>query len=262
MSEVDIAAGEPAPESSDLAQDAIPEDSSPPAEPAAEPKPKGVQKRLDELTHLRREAERDRDYWRDLALANAKREQPKEPTPAPVQTDKEPDISEFADYSDYVKAQARYEARQEFRATMEAEKQRAEQARRDQEIAARRQAFEARAAAFTQEAPDWYRVVSSMPLLSDATLEAAQESEMGPALLYHLGKNPQLAQEFFNLSPRQAALRLGRLELELTQPKPRTISGAPEPIEPIGGIDSKGYDPNKGTAEEFRQWRLQQLRKT
>ena len=31
-------------------------------------KPKGVQKRIGELTHSWRDAQRERDYWRDLAL--------------------------------------------------------------------------------------------------------------------------------------------------------------------------------------------------
>jgi hypothetical protein len=43
---------------------------------------KGVTKRIDELTRLRRDAERDRDHWRELALRQPT--QPKVETSTPV----------------------------------------------------------------------------------------------------------------------------------------------------------------------------------
>lgn len=252
MSEVEnaapseVPAGIGAPES-----DATLEDSSPSLqeETPAEPKPKGVQKRLDELTRLRYDAERDRDHWRELALANSKQQQPQPQAPEPQG---KPVVSNFSSYEEFSEALAEWKVGE-----LLSRREQEAQAQREQQAAQTlRESFDRRAAAFQEQAPDWRSVVTSMPL-NDATFQAAQESEMGPELLYHLGKNPQLAQEFFNLSSRQAALRLGRLEAELSAPKPKRIPGAPPPINPIGGADSASYDPNSGTAEDFRKWRTQ-----
>src|SRR5689334_5427715 len=55
----------------------------------AKPKPSGVQKRLDELTRNWRQAERDRDHWREQATRN--QSQPAQPQAAQG----EPSLEQF-----------------------------------------------------------------------------------------------------------------------------------------------------------------------
>jgi len=257
MSEVDPGV---IPESAELVPDAPLEESSPsPDETSAAPeapKAKGVQKRLDELTaqryaeqRLREDAQRDRDHWRELALKSQKAPEPEIAAPKG-----KPNVAEFASYEEYTEAVADWKV-QEILTRREAEVQ---QQRAQYEAMTLREAFDAKARAFEAESPDWRQVVTSIPL-SDAAFQAAQQSDMGPALLYHLGKNPQLAEQIYSLSPYQQAMRLGRLELELSQPQPKRISGAPEPINPLSGGDGKAYDPNRGTAEQYKAWRNAQL---
>lgn len=60
---------------------------------AEPPKPKGVQKRIDELTRNWRETERHRDYWRELALrSNQEKPQPKEDAPTVPQSRPKPTL--------------------------------------------------------------------------------------------------------------------------------------------------------------------------
>ena len=263
MSEVE---NSPAPQeigTADPAPDEIVEDSSPSQvdapEAASESTLKGPAKRIHELTaqryaeqRAREDAQRDRDYWRELAMKN------QTAPPTPQQGDKEPELGDFTDFSDFNRAQARYEARQEIKAAMQAERDAQEQQRAQYEAMTLRETFEAKARQFETDAPDWRQVVSTMPL-SDATFQAAQQSEMGPALLYHLGKNPQLAAQIYSMTPYQQAMQLGRLEAQLSAPQAKRVSGAPEPITPLSGGGSAAYDPNRGTAEDYKAWRNAQL---
>lgn len=52
-------------------------------------------------------------------------------------------------------------------------------------------------------------------------------------LLYHLGKNPDIAEELANLSPYKLAKRLDRIERELGESSKPKTSQAPKPLEPV-----------------------------
>jgi len=207
--------------------DEVIEESSPPAETAAEaPKAKGVQKRLDELTRLRYDAERDRDHWREMAMQR----QP-EP-PAPEIPKGKPTVDQFASYEEFTEAVADYKVTQ----ILTQREEETQRQRAQYEAMTQREAFDARTRAFEAEAPD-FRAVAYNPSLpvSDAMAQAIQSSDMGPALLYHLGKSPELAAQIAAMSPYQAAMRLGRLEAQLSAPQAKRNSGAPPPIDPLGG---------------------------
>ena len=80
------------------------------------------------------------------------------------------------------------------------------------------------------------------------------------AVMYHLGKNPDLAEELADLSPLKLAKRLDRIERELndkSNPKP---GSAPKPLEPIKPEASdSGLNPDLST-EEWMRRREKQLR--
>lgn len=242
------------------APDANPGDSSTPIETVdqttaapEEKKPKGVQKRLDELTRQRYEAERDRDYWRDLAMRTV--EPPKAPEPEVPQG--KPQASNFGTYEEYTEALAEWKVREMISAQQEQNARQAE-AQRAQAV---EQSFQQRLSAFSAEVDDFHEVAlnPSLPVTKDMAA-IIKESDMGPALLYHLGKNPNLAREIADLSPTAMARRLGRLEEQLLAPKPKTMTDAPEPIKPVsGGTANSMSDPMKLSPEAWRQWRNEQI---
>jgi hypothetical protein len=80
----------------------------------------------------------------------------------------------------------------------------------------------------------------------EVVLEVAEKPS---ALLYHLGKNPDLASELADLSPIQLAKRLDRIERDLDA-KPKT-SNAPKPLEPVKGTAT---DSDLGSGLSDTEW--------
>lgn len=239
-----------------LEQDSPSEPEETSAEPE-KPKAKGVQKRLDELTKLRYDAERDRDYWRQLAM-QAQQPQQQQPQAPQAQPDVEPQVQNFSTYEEYTKAMASYTVRQEIRAQQE----QVAQQRAQYEAMARREAFEQKIRTFSEQAPDFHSVAMNPSLpINDAMAEAIQSSDIGPALLYHLGKNPQEAQRISQMSPYQAALQLGKLEAQLSAPQPKRVTNAPEPMATLQGTSAASSDPMRLTPEEWARQRNEQLAK-
>jgi hypothetical protein len=60
--------------------------------------------------------------------------------------------------------------------------------------------------------------------------------EKSPALMYHLGANPDKARQILQMNPQQALIELTRLSERLTlKPRSKQLSEAPNPDEPIQG---------------------------
>lgn len=221
-----------------------------------EPKPaKGVQKRLNELTAARRDAERDRDYWRSLALKN--QEKPKEAAPE-VKATGQPKVDDYTSYDQYLEALADWKVDQKLQAR---EAQTAEAKTKSDKEAVQRTHF-AREQKFRESHDDFDAVMNNPALaISESMVEAAFRSEKGPELLYYLGNNPEESARIANMHPYQAAMEMGRLEAALSQPT-RNQTGAPEPIETVsGGGNTASVDPDKMSTEEWLKWRNQSLRK-
>jgi hypothetical protein len=196
-----------------------------------EPEAKGVQRRFDELTRYRREAERDRDYWRELATRQA----PKAPEPvAPPQ-----EVKTLADFQfDEGKHQS-YLMQQAARSATEAAKA---ELKADQD----RQAKERRAATYVQrvrefakDKPDYQEVASHAPI-SDSVADIIITLETGPELAYYLGNNPDVASQISNLPNAVAAYELGtiaarlKFERETASKAKNLVSAAPPPSPTIG----------------------------
>jgi len=176
----------------------------------------GVQKRIDELTRARREAERQVEYWRGVATQTAQE--------APAE---KPARDHYADPDDYVEALAEWKAEQ---AVAKVQQQQANQAANN----ARQSAWQAREAEAVVGLPDYAAVVSGnttpvMPHVVDALLD----SDHGPQLVYHIAKNPDVAARLNAMSATRAAIELGKLETTLMAPAVKQPSNAPAPITPI-----------------------------
>lgn len=115
-----------------------------------------------------------------------------------------------------------------------------------------------RAAPLREQHADFDEVVNR-PVFTPEMRAALFESELGPALAYHLGTNQAEALRIGNLPPAQLYREMGKLEAKLAAaapaaPAPRTVSGAPEPITPVRGATPSTRDPEKMTTEEFMAW--------
>lgn len=177
-------------------------------------KPKaGVQSRIDELTRARHEADREAAYWRGLA------QQQSAQTSAPAAPAK-PTVDQFDDYGEYVEALTDWKADQAV-----AKRMAEDSSRKVGEV--RVQTFQERQATFAESTPDYNEVMrSSNAPIASHVIEAVQESDMGPQLLYHFAQNPDVLDRINRMDERQANREMGRLEATLGTPK---ASAAPAP---------------------------------
>ena len=92
-----------------------------------------------------------------------------------------------------------------------------------------------------------------------------ESSEFGPEIALHLGKNRDAAINIASMPMMQAAKEIGKLEIKLsTAPKPKAVSKAPSPINPIkggGGNIDTGDDPN-GDNLSTKEWFKREEAKT
>lgn len=197
-------------------------------------KKNGVQKRIDELTRKAYEAAREAKYWREQHASKQAEPSLNDAPAKPVRTD-------FADDDAYLEALTDWKVEQKvqrYSQQTQAERAHEAQARHD---ATRFDLYQQRVA--ESALPDYQKVVgeSDVPA-APHVLESILDSEHGPALAYHLAKNPDVAQQLNDMTPLQAARKIGLLEAQLAQPKTvttspekRTTSKAPEPITPVRG---------------------------
>jgi len=196
------------------------------------PKPKGVGKRLDELTRNWRESEREAAYWKQLATQRQTQEAPKEES-----------LKTLEDFGfDDKKYQAYLIPELERRAVSAAQRYAKEEAQRS-EAERSRLAYSIKETDYAKGVEDYYEVTRNPRLdVNDTMAEVISTSEEGPALAYHLGKNPDIASRISSLSPLAAARELGRLESKLVAEREalrRKVSAAPPPPKKIEGASPK-----------------------
>lgn len=220
---------------------------------------KGVQKRIDELTRARYEAEeRGRQeseqarqealYWRQQAEAMKQQIGP-------------PKADQFGDYEKYLQALAAHEAekiaeqriQQERQASWEMQQRQAQEYQRQQAAMQYQATLNQKLEAATKKFPDFVEVVSSpeLPgLQGTAAFNAILESEVGAEVMYYLGKNPAKAHQIASLSPVAQAREIGRIEAAIESGK--TVSNAPPPpasVDAKTGTATK--DPRRMTIDEY-----------
>ena len=224
-----------------------PDEADKPSDSSPE-KPDGTQKRIDELTKFRREAERDRDYWQNLAQSNQVAPEPVEP--GKTLADFEYDEGKF---TDYLKNEAKAEAT--------ASTQRAAQQERGASLQAD---FSGREAEFASSVDDYHTATSSPALkFSKDMATATLHAEKGPELRYYLAKNPEVSAKLSRMGQYDMAIELGRIEAtKLGKKKAPSVTTAPKPVPKIAGTNSKSplkIDDPKLTDAQFRKMREKQI---
>jgi hypothetical protein len=162
----------------------------------------------------------------------------------PAQETGEPKREQFEDYESYLRAVTRYDAAQVANQSLQSERQARQQAEQQgREVASTQKLaadWQARETAFQAQQKDYAAVVSAyveegLPDLSGAARMAIVESEVGPALLHHLAKNPDVAERITDLSPLRQVAELGKLETSLAIPAGKKGTNAPAPPSPLNG---------------------------
>jgi hypothetical protein len=226
-----------------------------PVPPPEEP----VQKRIDKLTWQARQAERDRDYWRQQA-----QQTPAKPAAEPEKPKEPPKLADF-DFdevayqkalTEHVSAEAARQVREEFRKEQEqlTQQQKAESWRK-------------RETEFAAKTPDYEETAYYAPI-PDKAAEIIKDCENGPQIAYYLGKHLDEAQALNGLSEAAMARAIGRIEAKLEAPEvppapapaPKPVSKAPPPppkIEATEPAISKSWNDPSLSQEEFNKRRRQ-----
>lgn len=206
------------------------------------PPPRGVQKRIDELTRKNHEARNENER---LARLLAERH-----SQVQEQRNEEPQVDQFDDYAEYTKAVGVWAARNE---STRADRERSARAQQD---AADRKMGDLKSAGREKYA-DFDEVALSDKLpITDAMVDAISESEVGSDLAYYLGKNPLEAARIARLSPVKQVLEIGRLEAKAGSTPGKKPTGAPDPVQRVGrGGSATAPDPNKMSMKQWAAYR-------
>lgn len=226
-------------------------------EPTAKPKKKRFQERLNEVTRARREAERSAA---ELAEENARlKAQIGQPAQQDDGTQKEepPKEDDFADYNEFLQAQARFEGRQAYRQERELELEQSKE--RDTREAQQRAQKEylSRCEEASEAYEDFVEVAFNPDLpISAAMAEVITAETNGPDIAYWLGSNPAEAQRISQLSPTLAAHELGKIGAGLKRPEPNKTTNAPDPVEPVGAREQHEKPLSDLSYEEYKARRM------
>ena len=227
------------------------------AEPKAEEPPEsstekknGFQKRIDELTHSRREAERERDYWREQVT---KQIQPAETKPEPVKTLEDFDFDE-AKYHAYTLEQIKKEAVNEAKQVIEQERQ-------IQAKESKASEFSRLEAEYAKEHKDYYEVTRSQSLpYTEEMNDVVTTIQNGPEVLHYLANNVDVSDRIARMDDINQAVELGRISERLNQAKiskQESVTNAPAPPPKLKGstntqpISSASPDSDKLSTEEW-----------
>jgi hypothetical protein len=223
---------------------------TPPAEETAEQKRhRSAQARIDKAVRSQRETERELD--------RVKRELEAARTATPTVTASEPKPEDFATTEEYVKAAAKWEAKEEIQRAREI----------DAHEARERQATQMQQEAMTRFEPlvgkarakyEDFDEVTSAPLYGPQTQQLLFESPQGAEIAYYLGTHPQEADKINRMSLVEAARTIIKLEQRFEAPPPKSVSSAPPPITPVTGNVTPAKDPEKMTTTEWMAWEKQQ----
>tara|TARA_R110000822_G_scaffold3036_6_gene13862 strand:+ start:1463 stop:2275 length:813 start_codon:yes stop_codon:yes gene_type:complete len=225
------------------------------SETAKRPK---VQKRIDEITKARREAERERDFWRMQAQQKAQQQavpQYSKPTLEQHDYDQEAYLEALADYKVHttlaqsMAQQAEYQQQQSTAQTVNQ--------------------FKMREYEVMSEFPDYQQKVYANDVpITDTMATAIRTDENGAKVAYFLATYKDIAYRVANMPQRDQFLAIGEISEKISQAqsagglKPSKVSNAPSPIPSMSTRSSVvNKNPEKMSTDEFMAWRNKQLSK-
>lgn len=217
------------------------------------------QERVNEITRARREAERNwqsaerRAQELETQLAQYKSQ------PSQSQGAEPPSLADFNyDTDAWSRAITQYAISQ---ASTSAEQRLREQATQQTQAQVVQQ-FEERSRDFAAAHTDYDKAIEDLGRnvrFSPEVVEAIATSDHGPAIAYHLANHLDEADRIARLPAHLAAVQLGRIEAQVSAPKPKPVTNAPNPTPTLGGGTAAPRDPERMTVEEWMAHRNTQL---
>jgi hypothetical protein len=200
------------------------------------------QKRIDEVTAKKYEAEREAAYWKGIAEGRT----PKEAT--------EPTTASLPRLEDFDYDEAKYQAALTKHITEQAEKaidEKLTRREREQTEAQKNESAIAKLRAGEAKHPDFIAAVSVIQA-TEAVRDFLLAEDGAPSILYELGKDSAAAERFNTLSPVQQAIELGR---RAATPKATTRTIPPPPPTTVAGLASGiGKTPDEMSMAEYAAW--------
>lgn len=237
-----------------------------PGQPTEEKAPRGVGKKIAELTKQRAEAEARAKQAEDnlaAALALRKQAEPVVEDPEPVKPSKEtfsdPDAYDTALLA-YADEKAAHTARKQVKEMLAENEQKVQQAQTEEIERRTIETYLARVETAKTKYPDFAEVgYSPDVLVSPVVKKALEMSPEGPDIQYYLGKNPQEAKRIIQLPFTDQLIELGKISAKLDSPKP-PISNASPPIKPLKtGATVIAKTPDEESMEEYASRRKKEL---
>jgi hypothetical protein len=178
-----------------------------------------------------------------------------------------PNEDDFESLQEYHTANARYyadvsgdAAQARLTAADGESKQAAAATQRQDQLEVKKKGFETKLEAIRGNFEDFDEVAYGNTQFMDLDLaEQIFDLDKGPEVAYHLGSHLDEAQRIFALAPVQRARELTKLEFQVEALKPKLVTDAPDPINPLGGSETVQTDPDKMTTAQWRVWRNQQV---
>lgn len=215
------------------------------AEEQAVRKKPWFQRRIDEITKARRDAESRADRLERMVdrltqqrQHPAEEQRPAQP-PEPIQTTRPRPTREQFDFDEDKFVEAVADWKYEQREAQMAQKSR--QTEQQRNLQAFRQEFETKKASIRKEGsekyPDFDDAINSVPgevFNEETAFIISMVTEAPPDVAYHLAKNPAEAERISKLPPLVKAYELGKLQTSISNRQLRTPK-APPPISPVGG---------------------------
>ena len=239
------------------------------AEPEAKPEPKDeeteAQRKINRAVRLQFKAEAQAEQLRERLERIEQQRQEASPVVQQVaEVAPTPDQFVGGEYDpEFIKATARFEARQEMQQQLQAHNTRQAQERAQ---AARQQTAESwnqKVNSVIEDIPDYAEVVGNINLneLPPHVGAMLAESDVGPKIAYHLMTHPEEAIAIGKQSPVQAIRALMRIEEKITATPLKKATDTPAPITPVGAKAKSEKDPSDMTFSEFKEYRRKQIAK-
>ncbi len=220
---------------------------------------KSAQKRIAELTAKYRHTEREVQELRRLLSEQGRTQEAQS-----VQQPQKPKRDQFDDEDVYFEALADYRAEQKITEREQRQRQKSEQDRQQQQ----QQEFQKKVQSVNNTGIDTFDdydevVIENSDLqISDSMAQSIIEMDQGHLVAYHLGKNPQKAEQIAQKSAYRQTIELTKLEDQLSQKSKKKTTKTPPPVNPVSGQkETASKDPSKMTMDEWMDWRYGQLNK-
>ena len=196
-------------------------------------KKSGFERRVQKLNAKAETARQEAEFWKAEALKNKQPQPQSQPQSQPQQA-QAPQMHNYSSMEEYTNALLEHKM-----AGIEAKRQIEESHNKQRSVL---ETYNQRAAEFSKQNPDFVDVIEDMAdvHVCSEIHAMALDSDVGPALVYHLANNPDEIERINKLNPTRRLAELGKLEDRLSKasvkaPVPAPTKPAPAPVKPVTG---------------------------